>query len=106
LSSRCVKVVRSGGFRTQCSPNAVVAENGHHWCKQHAPSAVRARQEAANERFERKWAEREAEKAAADKCREGELAAVALVRRIATELLSPFEINEAVQSWFEEYSHG
>ena len=54
--SRCsASVVNDVGWRShQCVRKATVREDGHGWCKQHAPSAEKARTEAADRAYREK----------------------------------------------------
>lgn len=36
----------------QCSRRGLIEEDGQLWCKQHAPSAVKARREKSNDRYD------------------------------------------------------
>jgi hypothetical protein len=54
----------TGWHLTQCSRNGKYEEEGKHWCRQHSPSATKARQKASDQRYEaisrrnsEKWAE-------------------------------------------------
>lgn len=51
---RCAKVMH-GQYRgyggSRCMRAGVVEEGGKWWCKQHAPSAVKARRDASNARY-------------------------------------------------------
>lgn len=53
-SNRCsASVYRDHGLRhDRCERRGVVEEGGKRWCRQHAPSAVAARNAKANEKFE------------------------------------------------------
>lgn len=39
----------------QCHRKAAVEEDGARWCKQHAPSAEKARRQKAHEQYKAKW---------------------------------------------------
>ncbi len=45
---------RGTGFHP-CSRKGVIEEDGRHWCRQHAPSAVKARQEKSDARYDEQW---------------------------------------------------
>lgn len=51
---KCRKRMHGEGYyrASQCTRKAVVEEEGYGWCKQHAPSAAKARQDATSA----KWA--------------------------------------------------
>jgi len=48
---RCAASVSEGFWRYQCSRKVSVTEAGYGWCRQHAPSAVKARCEARDRRY-------------------------------------------------------
>ena len=50
---RCSALVYSAWLNHSCFRNAIVIEDGKPWCRQHAPSLVKARREAQDA----KWAE-------------------------------------------------
>lgn len=50
---------------TQCSRIATIREDGKVWCKQHAPSAKKARDEARYKKMRDEWGETEARSKAA-----------------------------------------
>ena len=55
---RCSASVREAGRWPryhQCERKASLTEDGKPWCKTHAPSSVKARQQKATERYEQKW---------------------------------------------------
>jgi len=54
---RCHAMVmaRPGWYKYQCARRGVVEEDGQLWCKQHAPSAVKARADARTLKYEEKW---------------------------------------------------
>ena len=51
----CAATVVNNWNRYPCSRNGVVEEDGKWWCRQHAPSAVKARREKASARYNAKW---------------------------------------------------
>ena len=51
---RCQQRVFADYHLHQCTRKGVVGEEGKVWCKQHLPSAVKARREESN----RQWAEK------------------------------------------------
>lgn len=49
---KCRKSMYGIGYgRSQCARKAVVEEEGYGWCKQHAPSAVKAQQDAKSAKY-------------------------------------------------------
>lgn len=49
--SRCAFEVWDAWNPRPCRRRGTVEEDGQHWCKQHAPSAVRKRRDEASERY-------------------------------------------------------
>jgi hypothetical protein len=55
---QCAAGVMSGFHYSQCSRKPSVQEDGHGWCKQHAPSIVAERDAKRNAEWEAKWAKK------------------------------------------------
>ena len=55
---KCSERMTRGWTYGQCSRKGVVTEDGKLWCKQHAPSNVKARLEASNRRWKEKQNQR------------------------------------------------
>ena len=69
MSNQCSKRVYAGSYSGhQCQRRGSVEENGSWWCKQHAPSLVKARRDESD----RKWREEFDRKMRADREREAE----------------------------------
>ncbi len=60
----------------RCSRDGVVIEDDKSWCKQHAPSHVKAWEEARDARWEAKWAAQDAAVAKAERIKAAEAAVV------------------------------
>jgi hypothetical protein len=49
--ARCAASVRVGYHSTQCTATGVLKEDGHTWCRKHAPSAEKARRAKSDEKY-------------------------------------------------------
>ena len=51
----CEEEVMSGWQVYQCNRKAVIERDGHRYCKQHDPEAVKARRAVSNARYQATW---------------------------------------------------
>lgn len=54
-SERCAKHVFGDYVSHQCTRRGVVEEDGAVWCRQHVPSAVKARREEASRKYQEEY---------------------------------------------------
>lgn len=79
---RCVAHICRGSYNAErCVRRGSVSENGKLWCKQHAPSLVKAKQEERDAKWRAKWDAKRKEDNRCDKLRE-------LREKIADEALA------------------
>ncbi len=100
---RCSQQVRVKGlgwptYQT-CARSGVVLEDGKWWCKQHAPSAVKARRDKARTKDDAEWAKRRKENLAVkyhDRLVSALLNLAEWVARNSVHGLQPDECDEAL----------
>jgi hypothetical protein len=89
------RVWHNGGvWKHPCQRYGVIEENGDWWCKQHAPSIVKASDDARQDKWTREWAERDAKLAA-------EAAAEAKFEKDAAYGVRARELMVKVRQFFE-----
>jgi len=92
-AQQCCAEIYDGGWRPRrCTRPGAVEENGKHYCRQHAPSAGRARREKTEARWRAESAYRDAERAVAAR----KDAVVAAAQRAARQEASWDAVAEAV----------
>lgn len=107
---RCAASVSgvSQGIRSyQCQRRVKLTEDGYGWCRQHAPSAVRARREEERRKRDERWAARERREADQKELREIRDDAMTLLCELVHR--DDSDLRDRVEKWhsrLEEYEAG
>jgi hypothetical protein len=105
-ATRCAKqLVREPGPWPRwhpCTRKSVVSEDGKKWCKQHAPSSVKARQKASEARFKADQTRRMAPYREAERLRAVNTKLLSTLERSANKLHDLRDEPECLRHVFSE----